>query len=106
MGAQGAASISAGISECVDLTYLDMSRNDLGDTGCTSLAPCLQHCGKLEELVLSNNTLGDPGLLALSRCFPASLARLNLANNCLTRRSAVICPPQKGFRVEGEGFRY
>ena len=74
----------------IQLEYLDLSRNSLGNEGATKLAQSLKHFTLLQTLTLSLNAIGDDGIIALAEGIKhsSSLHVLDLSWNAIEGRGA------------------
>jgi hypothetical protein len=89
ISAEGASMIVKALEQChnLELTYLDLSINKIGDAGAAKVANLLRQCPKLTHLDLSLNKISDKGIKRLtsviSKCQNLALTDLYLSHNLI-----------------------
>jgi len=89
INAEGAVMIVKALEQCrnIELTYLDLSINKIGDTGAARVAKLLRQCPELTHLDLSLNKISDKGIKRLtsviSKCQNLKLIDFYLTHNLI-----------------------
>jgi Ran GTPase-activating protein (RanGAP) involved in mRNA processing and transport len=89
INAEGAAMIVKALEQChnIELTYLDLSINKIGDTGTARVAELFKQCPKLSHLDLSLNKISDKGIESISsairQCHNLALINLYVTHNLI-----------------------
>ena len=81
LASTGVARLTGPLTYLPQLTFLDLSDQDIGALGATMIANSLCHLTLLGTLNLGNNNMGDSGLIPIARSLPISVTSLDITCN-------------------------